>query len=194
MLSSAAHPLIGIDPEIRFGRPCIAGTRISVTDVLGWLGRGMSIAEITDDFPELTPETIQACQYYAADRLVSYADALGREPDFRVTYRLFTAEEGGRKTPFYQHIRWDFRYEDRAISTGHYMIWPEFLDADRIMVPNGPCSPIGQANMFCINSELRDFHRQHIRPGVRGYFTEGRPVGVCEVVEVLGLRQRPTVS
>ena len=59
---------ISIDPEIRFGRPCITGTRISVYDVLGWLGLGMSHAEIIDDFPELTEEQIRACLLYAADR------------------------------------------------------------------------------------------------------------------------------
>ncbi len=59
---------ISIDPEIRFGRPCITGTRISVYDVLGWLGLGMSVANIIDDFPELTEEQIRACLFYAADR------------------------------------------------------------------------------------------------------------------------------
>ena len=59
---------ISIDPEIRFGRPCITGTRISVYDVLGWLGLGMSHADIMEDFPELTEEQIRACLLYAADR------------------------------------------------------------------------------------------------------------------------------
>ncbi|WP_375417738.1 DUF433 domain-containing protein [uncultured Hymenobacter sp.] len=68
MLVSAAHPLIGIDPEIRFGRACLIGTRISVEDVLRWLGNGMSISEILEDFPELSEEQIRACLRYAADR------------------------------------------------------------------------------------------------------------------------------
>ncbi|WP_288428771.1 DUF433 domain-containing protein [uncultured Spirosoma sp.] len=59
---------ISIDPEIRFGRPCVTGTRISVYDVLGWLGIGMSVSDIMDDFPELTEEQIRACLLYAADR------------------------------------------------------------------------------------------------------------------------------
>lgn len=68
MYSSAAHPLIGIDPEIRFGRACLIGTRISVDDVLGWLGNGMSMHDITEDFPELNENLILACLRYAADR------------------------------------------------------------------------------------------------------------------------------
>ena len=59
---------VSIDPEIRFGRPCLTGTRISVADVLGWLGNGQTIPEILADFPELTQEQIQACLLYAADR------------------------------------------------------------------------------------------------------------------------------
>ncbi len=38
---------VSIDPEIRFGRPCLTGTRISVADVLGWLGSGQTIPEMT---------------------------------------------------------------------------------------------------------------------------------------------------
>ncbi|MDR1091375.1 MAG: DUF433 domain-containing protein, partial [Prevotella sp.] len=32
---------ITIDPEIRFGKPCIKGTRITVEDILGWLSEGI---------------------------------------------------------------------------------------------------------------------------------------------------------
>jgi uncharacterized protein (DUF433 family) len=60
--------IISIDPEIRFGRPCIKGTRISVYDVLGWLANGMTIPEIIEDFPQLTDEQIKACLAFAADR------------------------------------------------------------------------------------------------------------------------------
>ncbi|MCC5934386.1 MAG: DUF433 domain-containing protein [Balneolales bacterium] len=59
---------IKIDPAVRFGRPCIKGTRISVYDVLGYLAAGMSITEITEDFPELSPAAIHACLHFAASR------------------------------------------------------------------------------------------------------------------------------
>ena len=59
---------ISIDPNIRFGKPCITGTRISVYDVLSWLANGMTTKEIQEDFPELSNEQIQACLAYAADR------------------------------------------------------------------------------------------------------------------------------
>ena len=36
---------------IRFGKPIIIGTRITVFDVLNWLANGMTINEIMEDFP-----------------------------------------------------------------------------------------------------------------------------------------------
>lgn len=59
---------ISIDANIRFGRPCIKGTRISVSDVLGWMASGMDIEEILSDFPELTADQVRACLAFAADR------------------------------------------------------------------------------------------------------------------------------
>lgn len=52
---------IEIKPEIRFGKPIIKGTRISVYDVLNWLANGMTINEIILDFPELSSEKIKSC-------------------------------------------------------------------------------------------------------------------------------------
>ena len=60
--------IITRDAGIRFGKPCIKGTRIAVYDVLGWLAAGMTFDEIIDDFPELTESDIKACLAYAADR------------------------------------------------------------------------------------------------------------------------------
>lgn len=59
---------ISIDPAIRFGKPCIRGTRISVGDVLGYLAGGMSEAAVLADFPQLTHDDILACLAFAAER------------------------------------------------------------------------------------------------------------------------------
>ena len=59
---------ITLDPGVRSGKPCVKGTRIAVADVLDYLGGGMSVAEILDDFPDLTAEDIQACLTFAAER------------------------------------------------------------------------------------------------------------------------------
>ena len=60
--------IITINPQIRFGKPCIRGMRISVYDVLSWLAAGMTTQEIIEDYSELTEEDIQACLAYAADK------------------------------------------------------------------------------------------------------------------------------
>jgi len=59
---------ITIDPRIRSGKPCIRGTRITVADVFDYLGGGMTISEVLDDFPDLTADDIRACFAFAADR------------------------------------------------------------------------------------------------------------------------------
>jgi uncharacterized protein (DUF433 family) len=60
--------IIKINPNKRFGKPCVRDTRITVYDVLSWLASGMDFSEIIKDFPELTIEDIKACLAYAADR------------------------------------------------------------------------------------------------------------------------------
>lgn len=59
---------IDIQPEVRFGKPCIKGTRIAVSDILEWLASGMSDAEILEDFPSLRTEHIKAALSFAANR------------------------------------------------------------------------------------------------------------------------------
>ncbi len=59
---------ISINPEIRFGKPCIKGTRISIADILGWLAADMTYKEILEDFPSLKEEHIKAALAFAADR------------------------------------------------------------------------------------------------------------------------------
>jgi uncharacterized protein (DUF433 family) len=59
---------ISINPEIRSGKPCVSGTRITVSDVLSYLAAGMSMEEIIEDFPVLDKEKIIATLSFAAYR------------------------------------------------------------------------------------------------------------------------------
>jgi uncharacterized protein (DUF433 family) len=59
---------ISINPEIRSGKPCVSGTRITVSDVLSYLSSGMSFEEIIEDFPSLDKEKIIATLSFAAYR------------------------------------------------------------------------------------------------------------------------------
>ena len=58
-----------VDPDIHHGEPCIKGTRIPVTIVIGSLADGMTPKEIFDAYPQLTDEDIRAALGYAADAL-----------------------------------------------------------------------------------------------------------------------------
>ncbi|MBX9584414.1 MAG: DUF433 domain-containing protein [Gemmataceae bacterium] len=61
--------IITVEPDKRSGQPCIRGIRMTVQDVMDYLGGGMSVEEILDDFPNLTREDIVACLAFAADAL-----------------------------------------------------------------------------------------------------------------------------
>ena len=60
---------ITVDPTMHHGRPTIRCMRISVQDVLDYLGSGMSMDDVLTDFPDLTPEDIQASIAYAAEQM-----------------------------------------------------------------------------------------------------------------------------
>ena len=59
---------ISVDPTVRFGKPCVRGTRLTVGEVLGHLAGGMTEAELFSNFPQLTHEDVLACLAYAAER------------------------------------------------------------------------------------------------------------------------------
>ena len=72
---------ITIDSEIHFGKPCIAGTRITVQSVLELLNEGLSFKEITQNYyPELEDEDIRASIQYAIALVASEDIHLAREP------------------------------------------------------------------------------------------------------------------
>jgi uncharacterized protein (DUF433 family) len=59
---------IVIDQGIRFGKPCIKGTRITIGDILQWLSEGISVSEILEDYPLLKEIHIKAALAFAAKR------------------------------------------------------------------------------------------------------------------------------
>lgn len=59
---------ISIDPAVRFGKPCVRGTRLTVGDVLGTLANGCGEAELLADFPQLCHGDVLACLAFAAER------------------------------------------------------------------------------------------------------------------------------
>ena len=58
---------ITTDPEVRFGKPCIRGHRITVQELLEWLSSGASQQQLMADYPQLEPEDFLAVYAYAAE-------------------------------------------------------------------------------------------------------------------------------
>lgn len=57
-----------MSPQIHFGKPCVAGTRITVRGVLELVREGLSFAQIAEDYyPDLEVEDVRACVQYAID-------------------------------------------------------------------------------------------------------------------------------
>jgi uncharacterized protein (DUF433 family) len=59
---------IAVTPDVRFGKPCVRGTRITVGEVLGYLAAGGTETELLTDFPQLAHEDVLACLGFAAER------------------------------------------------------------------------------------------------------------------------------
>ncbi len=59
-------PRIVVDPEIRFGKPVIKGTRVPVALVLAELAGGHPSSEIMEEY-SVSEEDIQAVLSYAAN-------------------------------------------------------------------------------------------------------------------------------
>jgi uncharacterized protein (DUF433 family) len=62
-------PRITKEPGKRGGRPCVRGTRITVSDVLELLASGMTHAEILEDYPSLDLEDIVAVLQFAGNHI-----------------------------------------------------------------------------------------------------------------------------
>ena len=58
---------ITINSDVRFGKPCIRGHRITVQELLEWLSSGASQQQILADYPQLEPDDFLAVYAYAAE-------------------------------------------------------------------------------------------------------------------------------
>jgi uncharacterized protein (DUF433 family) len=66
-MPAATPSRITIEPGKRGGKPCVRGLRITVRDVLGWLGAGMTEEQILDEYPDLEKADFAAVDQFAAD-------------------------------------------------------------------------------------------------------------------------------
>ena len=68
---------ITVDPDVRFGKPCVRGHRITVQEILEWLSSGATQQQILDDYPQLEIEDFHAV-YADAASLASASKARQR--------------------------------------------------------------------------------------------------------------------
>lgn len=71
-MANLIHNRITIDPKVRFGKPCIRGTRIAVVDILNLLAAGYKIDEIPKQYPGITKKDVLAA--------IEFATRLTEEP------------------------------------------------------------------------------------------------------------------
>ena len=57
---------IVVDPNICSGKPTVRGTRIMVTNILGMVAGGYTMARIIDAYPELPNNDVTAALEYAS--------------------------------------------------------------------------------------------------------------------------------
>ncbi len=63
---------IAVDAAIHHGEPCIAGTRISVSVIVGSIADGDSVTDILRSYPQLKAEDVSAALNYAAEAVRGY--------------------------------------------------------------------------------------------------------------------------
>ncbi|CAH1203847.1 hypothetical protein PAECIP111891_02446 [Paenibacillus allorhizoplanae] len=121
----------------------------------------------------------------------------GFPPDFKVKYRFYTQEEGGRKILPRQGYRSDFALEEDFLDTGIELrvIHPEFEDENGDLIINETRSVLesGNARMWIMFPKARaERHIHDIKVGLKGYFMEGpRRVAEAEIIEIIGLFKNP---
>lgn len=71
---------ISIDPKIHHGKPCIKGTRVPVSVIVGSIAEGNTPERIIESWPQLTQEDIKAALKFAA-RAVSDANSAPAQGD-----------------------------------------------------------------------------------------------------------------
>jgi len=64
MIENFKH--LSANPKILNGKPCIKGSRISVSLILEWLASGASLQDIHKAYPHLSIESLEEAIRYAA--------------------------------------------------------------------------------------------------------------------------------
>ena len=95
--------LIETSPEIRKGRPCIAGTGVTVRRIVGWYNLGLAPEEIAAKMEYLTLAQIHAAlAYYHANRDEIDTDIAAEDA---VVEQIFPAQRNRCEPPSFVYRR-----------------------------------------------------------------------------------------
>jgi YgiT-type zinc finger domain-containing protein len=169
---------ITVNPNIHFGKPCIAGTRITVQNVLELLKAGIGFDEVIRDYyPDLAVEDIQAC--------LRYAIALVTTEDIHVMVTADTADDDDLRpeySPELLHGGVRGKYAKRCRVCSSTEVRQEhvnkvfFLDGKHILVEDIPA-------MVCVRCGEAVFNRETTEQIRRMVHGKGEPVRT-EVIDV----------
>lgn len=82
------RPFITVDPDVVFGKPAVAGTRLAVEFILGLFAAGWSAETVLESYPGLTRDHLRA--------VFAYAQSLAKERQEKpswMTERSETAQQ-----------------------------------------------------------------------------------------------------
>jgi len=68
-------PGISMDPDIRFGKPCLTGTRIDVATIVGAVAAGETVETVAEEYA-LAIEQVRSALGYAAPIAAHLAPAV----------------------------------------------------------------------------------------------------------------------
>jgi uncharacterized protein (DUF433 family) len=92
--------LIERRPGVRSGRPCLAGTGVTVHRVVGWYKLGMSPEEIVDNYGHISLAQVHAAlAYYHANREQIDADLAAELAQEAELARQYRSVEGTVEAP-----------------------------------------------------------------------------------------------
>ena len=111
--------------------------------------------------------------------------------DFEAVIRIYTNAEGGRTTPAFNGIRWDFAYANDSRPLELFMIHPDFYGTNGDSLATDMPLPTGTelpARMVVLFDEMLDHHRALMKVGTRFYCHEGsRRVAEGRITLISGL-------
>ena len=115
---------------------------------------------------------------------------------FEAEVAIFTAAEGGRQTPVFNGIRWDFALADDTEPLRLFMIWPDFRTDDGSPRPVDHPLPTSQklkARFYPEPRHIESLPLTKIRQGTVFYCHEGpKRVAIGTVTNVKNLSVNST--